>query len=253
MLGTADLHRLIAARRQQHWRLVLVGDPHQLQAVGRGGMFAELCATGRTDRARTHPPLHQPVGSRRVTAAATRRHPSARRLRSPRPDRRPARFDEHLDTIADHWSSCRDHGRSTGDHDHHERARRHDQRPHPRRTLRARRTRPNPPAPTSPTASYAYVGDLIATRRNDRTLVTSTRPVRPQPRPVDRDRHRRHGDLTVDPHRRTEAPSCSPPSTSATTSASATPPPNPATSPTPKTAASPSPPRRRPAAACTSA
>jgi AAA domain len=31
----------------QHWRLVLVGDPRQLQAVGRGGMFDELCRTGR--------------------------------------------------------------------------------------------------------------------------------------------------------------------------------------------------------------
>ena len=32
----------------QQWRLVLVGDPRQLQAVGRGGMFDELCRTGRT-------------------------------------------------------------------------------------------------------------------------------------------------------------------------------------------------------------
>ena len=31
------------------WRLALVGDPRQLQGVGRGGLFAELCANGRVD------------------------------------------------------------------------------------------------------------------------------------------------------------------------------------------------------------
>ena len=37
------------------WRLALVGDPYQLQAVGRGGLFHELCATGRThELARIH-------------------------------------------------------------------------------------------------------------------------------------------------------------------------------------------------------
>ncbi|MDP8910162.1 MAG: AAA family ATPase, partial [Chloroflexota bacterium] len=43
----------LAASRQ--WRLVLVGDPRQLQAVGRGGMFDELCRTGRVhELARIH-------------------------------------------------------------------------------------------------------------------------------------------------------------------------------------------------------
>ena len=47
MLGTGSLSRLVGLAEQEHWRLVLVGDPRQLQAVGRGGMFAELCATSR--------------------------------------------------------------------------------------------------------------------------------------------------------------------------------------------------------------
>ena len=47
MIGTPNLHRLIELADQQHWRLALVGDPRQLQAVGRGGMFTELCNTGR--------------------------------------------------------------------------------------------------------------------------------------------------------------------------------------------------------------
>jgi AAA domain len=47
MLGTASLHRLASLADQQAWRLALVGDPCQLQAVGRGDLFAELCANGR--------------------------------------------------------------------------------------------------------------------------------------------------------------------------------------------------------------
>jgi conjugative relaxase-like TrwC/TraI family protein len=48
MAGTGALDDLVALAVSQHWRLVLVGDPRQLQAVGRGGMFDELCRTGRT-------------------------------------------------------------------------------------------------------------------------------------------------------------------------------------------------------------
>ncbi|MCU1389818.1 MAG: hypothetical protein JWL72_3156 [Ilumatobacteraceae bacterium] len=48
MIGTPDLHRLIELADQQHWRLALIGDPRQLQAVGRGGMFTELSNTCRT-------------------------------------------------------------------------------------------------------------------------------------------------------------------------------------------------------------
>ena len=48
MIGTCNLHRLTELASANDWRLVLVGDPRQLQAVGRGGMFTELCNTGRT-------------------------------------------------------------------------------------------------------------------------------------------------------------------------------------------------------------
>ncbi len=47
MLGTGSLDALIQLAASQQGRLVLVGDPRQLQAVGRGGMFDELCRTGR--------------------------------------------------------------------------------------------------------------------------------------------------------------------------------------------------------------
>jgi hypothetical protein len=39
----------------ESWRVVLVGDPRQLQAVGCGGLLTELCATGRVhELARIH-------------------------------------------------------------------------------------------------------------------------------------------------------------------------------------------------------
>ncbi len=48
MLGTTSLHQLIGLAEHLDWRLVLLGDPRQLQAVGRSGLFAELCATSHT-------------------------------------------------------------------------------------------------------------------------------------------------------------------------------------------------------------
>jgi len=55
MCGTGALDQLVQLTASQHWRLVLVGDPRQLQAVGRGGMFDELCRTGRAhELATTH-------------------------------------------------------------------------------------------------------------------------------------------------------------------------------------------------------
>ncbi len=53
MVGTGALADLIDLAVSQQWRLVLVGDPRQLQAVGRGGMFYELCRTARTHQLAT--------------------------------------------------------------------------------------------------------------------------------------------------------------------------------------------------------
>ena len=53
MLGTGSLDDLVRLAGSQQWRLVLVGDPRQLQAVGRGGMFEELCRSGRTHKLAT--------------------------------------------------------------------------------------------------------------------------------------------------------------------------------------------------------
>ena len=43
MASTEDLARLVDLADRRHWRLVCVGDPTQLPAVGPGGMFAHWC------------------------------------------------------------------------------------------------------------------------------------------------------------------------------------------------------------------
>ncbi|MBI2168934.1 MAG: relaxase domain-containing protein [Actinobacteria bacterium] len=45
MASTLDLDRLVALAREHRWRLAFVGDPGQLPAVGPGGVFAHWCAT----------------------------------------------------------------------------------------------------------------------------------------------------------------------------------------------------------------
>lgn len=55
MADTEDLSRLVTRARALGWRLVLVGDPAQLPAVGRSGMFATLCeAAGAHHLAQVH-------------------------------------------------------------------------------------------------------------------------------------------------------------------------------------------------------
>jgi conjugative relaxase-like TrwC/TraI family protein len=45
MIAADDLARLVDLVRRHRWRLVAIGDPAQLPAVGRGGVFAHWCNT----------------------------------------------------------------------------------------------------------------------------------------------------------------------------------------------------------------
>jgi conjugative relaxase-like TrwC/TraI family protein len=70
-IGTSTLHALVHLAQAEDWRLVLVGDPRQLQVVGRGGLFNELCAAGRVhELARIHRFSHpwEPAASLRLRA-----------------------------------------------------------------------------------------------------------------------------------------------------------------------------------------
>lgn len=172
MLATHDLHRLMHLAREQHWRLVLVGDPHQLQAVGRGGMFAELCASTRTIELER---IHRFVEPWEAAASLRLRHGDTRALDTYEAHQRilPGRLDDHVDTIATYWIDCNDHGRSlaitTARNEHVDLIN--------TRVQAARWERGDlDPARGAATADGigAWVGDIIATRRNDRTLITST-------------------------------------------------------------------------------
>jgi conjugative relaxase-like TrwC/TraI family protein len=171
MLSTNDLHRLMQLSRENSWRLVLVGDPHQLQAVGRGGMFAELCASERTIELES---IHRFANTWEAAASLRLRHgdPKALDAYEARDRIIPGSFDEHVDTIVNAWLDCRDRGESlsitTTRNEHVDviNDRIQDARWQRGELDRSRR------ADTAD--GFVWAGDLIATRRNDRSLVSST-------------------------------------------------------------------------------
>ena len=169
MVGTASLDRLMGLARSQDWRLVLVGDPSQLQAVGRGGMFAELCRIGRTQELVTlHRFTHEweAVATLQVRAA----RPEAIDTYLDHDRVTPGGIDDHLDAIAHAWMAHNAAGRTvavtaeTNAHvdllndtiQHHRRQHGHLE-PHHAVPIAGDET--------------AGPGDLVVTRRNDRTLV----------------------------------------------------------------------------------
>ena len=178
MLSTPALHQLVTLADRNGWRLALVGDPRQLQAVGRGGLFAELCANGRVDELEhlhrfTHPwEAAASLQLRRGDPAALDAYEAHGRIIA-------GTLDDHLARIADDLDRP----------PRHRRARSPSSR---RRTITSTpsttpsRPHASPPATsTRPCATRiaagetAHVGDVVATRRNDRRLITSDgEPVR---------------------------------------------------------------------------
>jgi hypothetical protein len=121
MLATPDLHQLTQLADQHEWRLVLVGDPHQLHAVGRGGMFAELCTTARTIELEH---IHRFTNAWEAAASLKLRHGDPTGL-DPYLDHDrifPAPFAEQVDNIAHAWAGAHERGEylaiTTTTHDH---------------------------------------------------------------------------------------------------------------------------------------
>ena len=213
-------------------------------------MFNELCATARSHRARTHPPLHQPWEASRVAAAATRRPAGLDAYRptagsSPAPSTHTSTASPHRgstpppdgDTVAittstnehvDAINAAIQAARLDAGHLDPNRRRRHRRR----RARPSRRRRRHPPQ-----RPHLTTDDGEPVRNRELWTVTAVHP--------DGDAHRAPPPDT--------APSRSQPTTPPNTSASATPPPNTATSPTPSPPASNSSPPPPPAAASTSA
>lgn len=172
MVGTSDLHRLVTLATREDWRLVLIGDHHQLQAVGRGGMFHELCRTGRAlelDR------IHRFHAPWEAAASLQLRHGDPRGVDAYVDHGRVAAgsFDDHLRRIAKTWLDTTGQGRSiaitASTNEHVDKI---------NGVIQYLRTATDQISSAGGTASIgggetAYVGDIVVTRQNDRRLKSS--------------------------------------------------------------------------------
>ncbi len=177
MVGTGALSRLVTLAERHDWRLALIGDHRQLQAVGRGGLFQELCVTGRSIELTR---IHRFVAPWQAAASLQLRHGDPRGL-NPYFDHDRViadTFDNHLSRIANLWlDTTARHGTaaittSTNEHVDAINA-----------VVQAARIKAGQ-LDDDRTASIGkgelvYVGDVVATRRNDRHLITTAgEPVR---------------------------------------------------------------------------
>jgi conjugative relaxase-like TrwC/TraI family protein len=177
MLTTPALHQLVTLADRNGWRLALVGDPRQLQGVGRSGLVAELCANGRVE---TLERLHRFTHRWEAAASLQLRSGDPQALDSYEAHDRivPGTLEQHLDRIAATWIDHHQDGRtialvaSTNDHV--------DTINNAIQAARADAGHLDPDFATRIAAGEsAHVGDVIATRRNERRLSTSTgEPVR---------------------------------------------------------------------------
>jgi ATP-dependent exoDNAse (exonuclease V) alpha subunit len=167
MAATDDLARLVRLADARFWRLVCVGDPYQLPAVGRGGMFAHWCDTlpaHHLDEVRRFTDNWQAAASlalRRGDPAAAQTYAAHQRLEAVHPALLPARVARLHDAVDERGESlaitCTTSATARAIN------------------LEIERRRPRRAGPATELAdgTRALVGDQIATRRNA-TLVTDT-------------------------------------------------------------------------------
>jgi ATP-dependent exoDNAse (exonuclease V) alpha subunit len=111
LLSTPALHQLVMLAEANRWRLALVGDPRQLQGVGRGGLFAELCTNGRVDKLER---LHRFTHRWEAIASLQLRIGDPRALDAYEARARivAGSLDGHLARIAATWIDHHQHGQS---------------------------------------------------------------------------------------------------------------------------------------------
>ncbi len=180
-IGTSTLHQLVHLAEQEDWRVVLIGDPRQLQAVGRGGLFNELCVTGRVhELARVHRFTHpwEAAASLQLRAG----NPSVLDGYEAHGRIAAGTFAHHIERIARDWlghhvdgktvaivASTNDHVDALNDAIQQVRLTVGDLAPHVAVPIGGR--------------EHARVGEIVATRRNDRRLCTERgEPVRSRDR-----------------------------------------------------------------------
>ena len=172
MLGTNDLHHLTLLTETQRWRLVLVGDPRQLQAVGRGGMFNELVTgSGRTHQLETIHRFNHPweaaasLALRNGDPAVLDTYEAKGRINA-------GSLDQHLTAIVGVYSDSRATGHSlaiTTTTNEHVLLVNQTIQTH---LISVGKLNPNVRAEGA-LGQHLYIGDQIATRANNRQLKTS--------------------------------------------------------------------------------
>ena len=177
MLSTPALHQVVSLATANGWRLALIGDPRQLQGVGRGGLLAELCANGRVDELER---LHRFKHRWEAAASLLLRSGDPRAFDAYEAHGRiiAGTLDEHLARMADTWITNHQHGRtaalvaSTNDHV--------DTINHAVQQARLDAGHLDSDTATRIAGGeHAHIGDVVATRRNDRRLTTTAgEPVR---------------------------------------------------------------------------
>ena len=171
MIGTPPLHQLVVLAQQQRWRLILVGDYRQLQAVGRGGLFHELAATGRVDELEQ---LHRFAQPWEAAASLLLRAGDPRGLDVYEAHGRiiAGTLDDHLARIATSWVDHHQAGETTAmvasSNDHVDAI---------NAAVQAARSNAGhldlDRSVVIAGRERAHRGDVIATRRNDRRLITT--------------------------------------------------------------------------------
>jgi DNA transposition AAA+ family ATPase len=194
MLGTGNLDDLVRVAVSQRWRLVLVGDPRQLHAVGRGGMFDELCRTAPTHQLATiHRFRHtwEQQASLQLRAA----NPNALDAYQAHGRVSAGTFDALAADVARQWVDHTAAGKTvavvaeTNDHV--------DALNHAIQDERRRLGHLGEHGVRVAGGETATIGDVIVTRRNDRTICTDRdEPIRNRDRWTVVDVHH-DGSLTV--------------------------------------------------------
>jgi conjugative relaxase-like TrwC/TraI family protein len=170
MVSTPDLWRLTDLAQRLDLRIVLVGDPHQLQAVARGGMFPELATTATRTVELEH--VHRFTEPWEAAASLRLRRGDPAVLSEYLWHGRvePGSLDAHLRTIGREWADAQTKARSlaitTTTNDHATLINHHIQN--------ARlKTGALTGEPVAAGDGHIYIGDVVMTRRNDRTLTTT--------------------------------------------------------------------------------
>jgi len=173
MLGTTTMDQLTTLADRYRWRVVLVGDPNQLQAVGRGGLFAEVCALTRVQQLGV---VHRFTQRWEQTASLQLRHGHLTVLDDYEQHGRitAGSFEKHLERVAADWVEHHQAGRTVA-----VTATTNSEVDHINSAIQQARLAAGHLDPDGAVGiaggELAHVGELVTTRRNDRTLTTDTR------------------------------------------------------------------------------